>query len=492
MLLKIFHAIPKRMFTPDISTIRNIMRAMKENSVIVIFPEGRLSAYGHTLPVAEGTAELIKKLGVDVYHWQAPGAYLTFPKWRDKGDDRIGKINLTVKQLLTAEQVAEKSVAEIKLITDNAICHDDELAMAGVEYKCKDISKGVDRILYKCPVCMQEGNITAGGGHIRCSCGLDAELDSTYRLHGAPFDRINEWFDWQQASIDISTESLYSKVRLGCINKDGCMDSNAGEGEIYIDKDILNTKYPIANTLKGGIIDTSRSIYLYNYVWETMKMPYFINISTTSTISFSIINCDEMSYFINTNDANIQIPDILHISIPMLLNNSKYRIIVTLPSYNSWIGGKTHNRSIESVMLSMNTSIYNGEDWDNSTQFYYNLSSHIYDTQKDPNIYLIGGKKYTQTDKSIYSKTKIPFGKYFDICPSIMCVADYDSSKIKSFTFSTKTTNWYNSGGLHLINSTTKIYLLDYYILRSAQPIYSIFNTLYSNGLAEFSINRYS
>ena len=66
MLLKIFHAIPKKMFTPDISTIRNIMRAMKENSVIVIFPEGRLSAYGHTLPVAEGTAELIKKLGVDV------------------------------------------------------------------------------------------------------------------------------------------------------------------------------------------------------------------------------------------------------------------------------------------------------------------------------------------------------------------------------------------------------------------------------------------
>ena len=49
------------MFTADISTIKNILRAKKENAVIVMFPEGRLSCYGHTLPIAEGTAELIKK-----------------------------------------------------------------------------------------------------------------------------------------------------------------------------------------------------------------------------------------------------------------------------------------------------------------------------------------------------------------------------------------------------------------------------------------------
>ena len=64
-LLKLMHVITKKMFTPDVSTIRNILRAKKENAVIVIFPEGRLSCYGSTLPVADGTAELIKKLGVD-------------------------------------------------------------------------------------------------------------------------------------------------------------------------------------------------------------------------------------------------------------------------------------------------------------------------------------------------------------------------------------------------------------------------------------------
>ena len=238
-LLKLMHVITKKMFTLDASTIINVMRAKNENAVIVIFPEGRLSCYGHTLPITEGTAQLIKKLGVDLYSWKAEGAYLTFPKWRDKGDARIGKINASVKRLLTAEEVSQKDVCEIKRITETAIFHDDELAMQGVKYKSDDISRGVDKILFKCPSCMKEGAITAGENHIRCECGLDATLDSEYRLHNAPFERINEWFEWQQASIDTENEKLVSKARFGCCGEDGFMDPYAGEGEIYLDKDIF-------------------------------------------------------------------------------------------------------------------------------------------------------------------------------------------------------------------------------------------------------------
>ena len=160
-LLKLMHVIPKKMFTPDVSTIMKIMRAKSENAVIVIFPEGRLSCYGHTLPIADGTAELIKKLGIDLYAWKAEGAYLSCPKWRDKGDDRIGKINASVKLLLTAEEVKGKSISQIQEITEKAILHDDELAMEGVEYRSSGIARGVDKILFKCPICLKEGTITA-------------------------------------------------------------------------------------------------------------------------------------------------------------------------------------------------------------------------------------------------------------------------------------------------------------------------------------------
>jgi len=252
-LLKLMHVITKKMFTPDVFTIINIMRAKKENAVIVIFPEGRLSCYGHTLPIADGTAELIKKLGVNLYVWKAEGAYLSFPKWRDKGDDRIGKINASVKLLLSADEVAAKDISEIKEISENAIRHDDELAMQGTEYISDSICRGVDKILYKCPRCLSEGKITAEGNHIRCECGLDATLDSFYRLHDAPFNRINEWFDWQQESIDTETEKLSSKARLGCCGEDGFMDPYAGEGEIYLDKNI----FKLSGTLHGEAVEFS-------------------------------------------------------------------------------------------------------------------------------------------------------------------------------------------------------------------------------------------
>lgn len=255
--MKLMHVITKKMFTPDTSTIINIMRAKHENAVIVIFAEGRLSCYGHTLPVAEGTAELIKKLGIDLYAWRADGAYLTFPKWREHGQDRIGRIKSSVKRLLTAEQIAEMEISEIKKITEDAILHDDELTMAGVEYKCEDMTRGVDKILYKCPKCLAEGKITAGENHIRCECGFDATLDTYYRLHGAPFERINEWFEWQQNSIDTSTEALYSKVRLGCCCDDGFMDPYAGAGEVYMDKDV----FKLSGTMHGEQIEFTKTTH---------------------------------------------------------------------------------------------------------------------------------------------------------------------------------------------------------------------------------------
>ena len=254
-LLKLMHVITKKMFTPDVSTIMNISRAKKENAVIVIFPEGRLSCYGHTLSVTDGTAELIKKLGVNLYVWKADGAYLSFPKWRDKGDSRIGKINASVKRLLSAEEVREREVSEIREITEKAILHDDEIAMAGTEYRCADIARGVDKILYKCPICLKEGSVTAGENHIRCECGFDTTLDSFYRLHNAPFERINEWFEWQQKAIDTEHENLFSRVRLGCCKEDGFMDAFAGEGEAYLDKDVFR----LSGTMHGEKIEFSVS-----------------------------------------------------------------------------------------------------------------------------------------------------------------------------------------------------------------------------------------
>ena len=180
--MKLMHVIPKKMFTPDLSTIRSILKAKKEDAVIVIFPEGRLSCYGRTLPVTEGTAELLKKLEVDVYLWKADGAYRSFPKWRDKGENRVGKINSTVKLLLSKDEVAATDVAKIKRITEEALYHDDEMSMAGVEFKCENMARGLERVLFKCPKCQKEWTITTEGDQKLYLDTADAELMTGKRI----------------------------------------------------------------------------------------------------------------------------------------------------------------------------------------------------------------------------------------------------------------------------------------------------------------------
>lgn len=232
-VLKLVRPITKRMYSVDVGTILSIARAKKSGCIIVLFPEGRLTCSGHSVQVTEGTAALVKKMGLPVYNVVGNGAYLTFPKWaRYK---RRGKIFVTTEKVFSADDIASLTVSEIDDIIRAAIVHDEEKAMAGVTYKCKDFTKGLDGILYRCPICTEEHTLITEKGRIRCRCGLDASLDGEYRIHGAPFHSINAWFDWQESIMDIENTILESEATIGAVNSKGNIVSNAGNARVYMD-----------------------------------------------------------------------------------------------------------------------------------------------------------------------------------------------------------------------------------------------------------------
>lgn len=237
-VLKVMRVITKRMFCADVGTIMKIMRALKSGNVVVLFPEGRLTWYGHSLTVTEGTAELVKKAGADVYTVTGNGAYLTFPKWRKK--PRRGKISVTADHLFTPEDIKALSVGEIRKRIDNAIFHDDEQAMEDTEYRCSDMTNGLDGILYKCPECGSEFRLRTGGNRIVCeSCGESWTLDGRYILHGKHFTRINEWCMWQISQLDPQYDRLECDVRVGAVNDKGNIDHYAGTGHAALCRDMF-------------------------------------------------------------------------------------------------------------------------------------------------------------------------------------------------------------------------------------------------------------
>ncbi|MCI6012527.1 MAG: lysophospholipid acyltransferase family protein [Firmicutes bacterium] len=232
--------VPKKMYCADIRTILTVMRVKEQGHLIVLFPEGRLTCFGHSVNLTEGTAELVKKLGIPVYSITGNGAYLTLPKWGKSGI-RPGRIQVDSACVLSAEDVASMSLAEIEEALECAVYHDeDQVArtmMADVSYRCKAPAKGLDGILYQCPVCGGKFQTEAAGDRIRCRvCGMEARLDEHYVLHGGPFDSINQWYLWQQDQIDLDTP-LESDVTVAAVGPDGNRDLSAGSGRIRMDRD---------------------------------------------------------------------------------------------------------------------------------------------------------------------------------------------------------------------------------------------------------------
>ncbi len=231
---KLAHVITKKMFCPDASTIMNIMRAKNEGNIVALFPEGRLNSAPHSHPVTAGTAELIKKLGVDVYCITANGASLVYPKWSKTY--RKGKIRVSAEKLFEGSSLKLTDINYISDVINGAILHDDEKAMRDEEYICSDTTKGLDKLLYKCPRCFSEFKTYSDNSHIECKeCGFVTKHNIQNYFEDCRFDTINEWYLWQYDELDIESKFEFD-ADIGTVNEKGNMDLHAGKAQIFLDK----------------------------------------------------------------------------------------------------------------------------------------------------------------------------------------------------------------------------------------------------------------
>ncbi len=233
------HIITKKMFCADGGSVMSILRAVREKNIIVLFPEGRLTWYGRSLAVTEGTYELIKKLKIDVYTITGNGAYLSYPKWSPLR--RRGRVRITTEKVMSGEEIAAMSMPEVRERLDSVIRHDEEKAMDGVRYTCRDMTLGLDGILWYCPKCGGIHTLKTEKSHIICqACGLDATLDEYYRISGAPVKTVNEWYELCASTVDLDTP-LESEVRIGTTDKKtGNLLPDVGRGHIKLDRDGLH------------------------------------------------------------------------------------------------------------------------------------------------------------------------------------------------------------------------------------------------------------
>ena len=252
-VFSILNVIPKKNFTPDIYTIKQVRRILDKGGRIVIFPEGMSSISGANQPVAIGTGKFLKHFGVPVYYTKIQGGYLSSPKYNLT--DRCGKVKVTIGKMFEPEDLEKLSPEDIEAKLNKDLYHDDYAWNREQKIPFKNngkLAEDLGSLLYYCPKCGKEHTMLGEGMKFYCTaCGNGATLDDTYAL--TPLDDTcvipttqTEWFDLQRsrARIEVSAPDfeLKEEVELGNLPKfkflkDQKTSEIVGSGTITLNKD---------------------------------------------------------------------------------------------------------------------------------------------------------------------------------------------------------------------------------------------------------------
>lgn len=191
--LKHAGCIPKSVFTADNSSAIAMMRCLKHNGILLLFPEAHTGALSKNEPLPDDTALFIKRIGVPVYGVHVEGATLCFPKWGKKHAG--GRIEVTTRQLYTKEQLKtiDKDVLARELV--DYIAYDDtefRKRNKNLNLHTKYPAEHVENAAWLCPACGTQGGLSSHGGEVSCVCGWHATIDGNYRMS----DRYATVQDW--------------------------------------------------------------------------------------------------------------------------------------------------------------------------------------------------------------------------------------------------------------------------------------------------------
>lgn len=238
--------IPKKLFNPDVETIKKIMSATKNDYSVIMMPEGRMSIDGTSYEVLESTGNLIKKINVNVVICNIQGAYLLNPKWRKKFYH--GKMEATVQDVITKEEIKQLTIEEIDNRINQGIQNNDfEYAKKNnIIYKDKNKAQGLENVLYRCPKCHQEYTIETSGNTIKCShCGMSLEIDDNYSFKNneVQLNNIHEWYEWmaqfEKGLIDDNYQ-LETEVKIVKIDMKNKKNDIEGNGICTLNKEYIS------------------------------------------------------------------------------------------------------------------------------------------------------------------------------------------------------------------------------------------------------------
>ncbi len=207
-LMRLVGCIPTQKFISDSLLVKDIFHCVKKNSTsILMYPEASYSFDGTATPLPESLGKLVKKLGIPVVMIKTFGAFAHDPLYNNLQKRKV-KISAEMRYLLSPEDIKAKSFEEINAVLKEQFTFDNFRWQQknGVKIREKFRADCLNRVLYKCPHCLAEGETAGKGTKLTCNhCSKVYELTADGFMKAengeTEFSHIPDWYAWQRECV---------------------------------------------------------------------------------------------------------------------------------------------------------------------------------------------------------------------------------------------------------------------------------------------------
>lgn len=246
-LMRKIGCIPTKKFSSDQTLVRDILHTVKKlRSNVIMFPEAGYTLDGTSTTLSDTIGKCVKMLGIPLIMIKTYGAFSRDPLYNNLQRRKV-KVSATVKYLLSKEEIANMSAEDITKIVFDEFSFDSFKWQRENNVKIAENFRadGLERVLYKCPVCKKEGKMLGKGIHVRClECGREWELTEYGELAATNgeslFTHVPDWYRWERdevrREIEDGTYRLDIPVDLW-ISTDTSGVYDVGEGRLVHTKD---------------------------------------------------------------------------------------------------------------------------------------------------------------------------------------------------------------------------------------------------------------
>ena len=207
-LLRAIGCICKRKFTSDPLLIRQMLRVVKQGGIVGLYPEARYSLCGTTAPLPEALGKVCKMLNVPVVMLLCHGHHINHPFWNTRRERKVKPTEATMKLVFTPEELKALTPEEINRRLVQEFQYDDFRWQKENSIKVDDPerARGLEKILYQCPHCGTEYEMTGEGSVLLCRhCGKRWDMDEYGVLKAedgvTEFSHIPDWYEWERANV---------------------------------------------------------------------------------------------------------------------------------------------------------------------------------------------------------------------------------------------------------------------------------------------------